>query len=176
MDAGRAAGVTLDALEAVARQPLVGGLCETAFAARADAEDGTVAAAELRALCMALGVRLADAELAAARRALDPAATGRVDWAAFRAWWDAEARFAPLRARAATLAVLRDVLAAFAACDGDGDGVLARADFAPLHAALCAARCAAAPDEQADWDAADPAHTGRLAYNDFVAWLLARTA
>lgn len=175
VDAARAAGLTLDALEAVARQPLLGGLCETAFAARAD-EDGTVAAAELRALCMGLGVRLSDAELADARRALDPAGTGRVAWEAFRAWWAAQERFAPLRAGAGVLAVLRGVLAAFAAGDTDGDGVLARADFAPVHAALCACGCAAAPDAQANWDAVDRAHTGRIAYNDFVAWLLARAA
>lgn len=173
LDASHAAGLTLAVLDAVARQPLLGGLCETVFAEHDTEGTGTVPAGALRAVCMGLGVRLSDAELAAAQSALDADGTGRVAFDAFCAWWRAQPAFAPLRRREGTLAALHGVLARFAALDTDGDGVIARADFALLHAALRATG-GPFPAEQADWDDLDPAHTGHISFNAFVNWLLNR--
>ena len=166
-----AAGVTLAAMEEMAKSGMHGNLCEVVFRKYDEDKDGAVSQAELNKLCMEMGARLSEDELKIALKVLDTNGDGKIEFDEFKVWWESQDRFERLRRNEAELAFLNGVLTSFMSFDTNKDGLIDREEFKNVYQVLSQSGYPT-HSEQEDWDAMDRDHNGIISYSEFVDWLI----
>jgi len=145
--------------------------CEMIFSKYDHNHDGSVDVAELRAICMEMGVFLSEEELRIAIHIMDTDGNGKIEFEEFKRWWSTSDRFDRLRHNDQELAFLNGAFASFLSFDRDMDGTVSKEEFVALHKVLhdCGYRTRNFED---DWAFMDLDRSGYISFNEYVDWLI----